>query len=263
MRKIYAYQIAEGIDLKRFKREFAGNDFYSNVSESFYCQDNERYLLVLSYGVVVFLGYDEVGISNFISYIKSYCKDFFAENTWDEFVIHENAIEERFDYNEMSIMHSTPSILRIIMLNVGQSVTLDYYTKVAEKLLENSKVYTQQLEEKGKLNISNKSLMKVIGRTMNVKNGIVENLYIIDSPDETWEDEYLNKLDNGLKNTFDLKNRFKEIDYQLQIVKENLDLFKDLLLHRQSSIYEIIIIGLIVFEIIQVIAEQLFRALWH
>ena len=64
---------------------------------------------------------------------------------------------------------------------------------------------------------------------LSLKNKIAGNLYIFDSPEETWEDENLNKLDIGLKKTFDLQSRFRDIQEGLQIVKDNLELFKDLL----------------------------------
>ena len=72
-------------------------------------------------------------------------------------------------------------------------------------------------------------LKRYIGRTLNLKNRISANLYIFDSPEETWENENLNKLDIGLKKTFDLQARFRTIQEGLGIVKENMELFKDLL----------------------------------
>jgi Uncharacterized conserved protein len=81
---------------------------------------------------------------------------------------------------------------------------------------------------------------------------------VFDTPDETWDDEYLNKIDQGLRNTFDLKVRFKDLDYNLQIVTENLQLFKDLMQHRRSDLLEIIIILLILVEVINLFIEKLF-----
>ena len=84
-------------------------------------------------------------------------------------------------------------------------------------------------------------------------------IYIIfDSHDATWENEYLAQIDSGLKETFDLKLRFRDLDEQLKIIKENLDLFIELLNTRRSTKLEWIIIGLILFEVFNMLIEKLF-----
>jgi hypothetical protein len=60
MLKIVANQISESIDIKRFRKSYSGSEYYFTSSEVFYKSENERYLYVLSYGVVIFSGYDEV-----------------------------------------------------------------------------------------------------------------------------------------------------------------------------------------------------------
>jgi uncharacterized Rmd1/YagE family protein len=85
------------------------------------------------------------------------------------------------------------------MLNVSQSVALDHYLKQTNILLEETNAHTQMMEMKGRLNLSGINLKKYIGRTLNLKNRITENLYIFDSPDETWEDENLSRLDQDLR----------------------------------------------------------------
>ncbi len=257
MKKIFAFQIAESIDIKRFRKDYTGHEFFFNSTELFYTSENDKYLHILSYGVVVFLGYDEVKMSELIDYVKSYSKGIIADKVSEEFNFHETSEADKFTYNEIFITRCNPSILRIIMLNVGQSVALDFFAQQTSLLLEETNKYSLKLEKFGKLSISNKNLLKFIGKTLNFKNRIIDNLYIIDSPDETWEDEYLHKIDNALRNIFDLKIRFKEIDYQLQIIKENLDLFKDLLQHSRSNILEIIIIVLIMIEVANLFLEKL------
>ncbi|MCW3121966.1 MAG: hypothetical protein JWQ38_1458, partial [Flavipsychrobacter sp.] len=129
--------------------------------------------------------------------------------------------------------------------------------EVTNKLLIETNLQTQHLEKKGRLYISGRSLMKYIGRTLNLKSSIAENLYIFDSPPETWEDEDLNKIDIGLKRTFDLQIRFRHIQESLQIIKENFELFKDIMQYRSSYVLEIIIIILILFEVVNLVIEKI------
>ncbi|MGZ3850274.1 MAG: RMD1 family protein, partial [Flavisolibacter sp.] len=162
-------------------------------------------------------------------------------------------------YNKIEIPDPNVEMIRLIMLNVSQSVALDYYSQQTSLLLEETNYHTQVLEKKGKIDIAGIDLKKYIGRTLNLKNKIAANLYIFDSPEETWEDESLNKLDLGLKRIFDLQARFRTIQEGLQIVKDNLELLKDLLQYRNSLVLEWVIILLILVEVINLLIEKLFR----
>jgi uncharacterized Rmd1/YagE family protein len=148
-------------------------------------------------------------------------------------------------------------MLRLIMLHVSQSVALDHFEAQTNRLLEETNFHTQVLEQKGKLDLGGTALKKYIGKTLNLKNRITEHLYIFDSPEETWENEELGRLDTGLKKTFDLQARFRTIEEGLAIVKENLELFRDLLQHRQSNFLEWIIILLILVEVVNLFVEKI------
>jgi len=177
----------------------------------------------------------------------------------EEFEVETNARENKFGYNKIEIVNSDVEVLRLIMLNVSQSVALDYYSEQTNLLLEETNSHTLSLERRGRLDISGRNLKKYIGKTLNLKNRIAENLYIFDSPPETWEDENLNRLDQGLKRTFDLQERFRDIREGLEIVRENLELFKDLLQYRNSTFLEWIIIILVALEVVNLLIDKFFK----
>jgi uncharacterized Rmd1/YagE family protein len=145
------------------------------------------------------------------------------------------------------------------MLNVSQSVALDYYHEQTTMLMEETNYHTQVLETKGSLDISGRNLKKYIGKTLLLKNRIAENLYIFDSPPETWDDENLNKIHTDLKRTFDLKERFRNIQEGLNIIKDNYELFRDLLQYRNSYRLELVIIILILVEVLNIFAQKIFN----
>lgn len=259
IKQVLSYQIADSIDIKLFKTAFKTEWHHSDSDELFYKMTEDRFIYVFKYGVVCFLNYDSVGISSFLQLIRPYCRNFFETGLSEEFMIETGAKENKIGYNKIEISSSDIDIVRLIMLNVSQSVSLDYYLELTNKLLEETNYYTQMLEIKGKLDISGKNLKKYIGKTLNLKNRIAENLYIFDSPPETWEDEQLNKIDVGLKKTFDLQERFRNISEGLQIIKDNLELFKDILQYRNSNMLEWIIIILIAVEVLNLLLDKLFK----
>jgi uncharacterized Rmd1/YagE family protein len=257
MMQVLSYQIADSIDIKQFKAAFKAELYYSDADELFYKMDTDQFIYVFKYGVVCFLNYDSIKISSFLRLISPYCRNFFDENLSEEFQIETNARENKIGYNKIEIVSAKVEVLRLIMLNVSQSVSLDYYSELTTKLLEETNHHTQILEKRGRLGISGKNLKRYIGKTLILKNSIAENLYIFDSPPETWEDEQLNKIDIDLKRTFDLQQRFRNIAEGLQIVKDNLELFKDILQYRNSNFLEWIVIILILIEVLNLVVEKI------
>jgi len=258
MLKVESIQLADSIDIKLFKTSFTGEIYRADSDELFYRMGTEKYLYVFKYGIVTFLGYTKEEIKAFIQLVSSFCKNLLDQRPSDEFDIETNAAKIKLGYNKIEIAEPDIEILRLIMLNVSQSVALDHYSQQTNKLLEETNYHTQVLEKKGKLYIRGINLKKFIGRTLNLKNRIAENLYIFDSPEETWENETLNLLDMELKKTFDLQIRFRTIQDGLQIVKENLELFKDLLQYRKTVVLETIIIILILVEVINLFIGKIF-----
>ena len=251
--KVISFQIADSIDIKLIKSAFPAVIHYSDADELFYVIEKNKYLYVFKYGIICFLGYSETEMAAFFQVIGPYSKNLFEQRLSDEFDIETESPAINYGYNKIEIPSPDIDELRLIMLNVSQSVALDYYNQQTNTLLEETNSYTQMLERKGRINLSGVRLKKYIGRTLNLKNRISANLYIFDSPEETWENENLNKLDIGLKKTFDLQARFRTIQEGLGIVKENMELFKDMLQNRNSLTLEWVVIILILVEVINIL----------
>ncbi len=251
--RIEAVQIAESFNIKNFRAEFRTEAFSGSTTEVFYVlEDTNRYLYVFDYGVVVFGNYDALAKSEFINFIKSYAVSPVDLNLTEEYCIETDPNESKAIVKNDYVTVSTidPSLLRIVMLNTGQSVALEYYEVLTDELITSSKHYILELEKHGRLSISKTDLLKYIGKVLNVKNSIVDNLYILDDPNLVWDNETLNVLNRNLKTNFDIHPRFKDLDYRLQIVEDNLTLFTDVLNVRESARLEWIIIILIALEIL-------------
>ena len=292
MLHVLSYQIADSIDIKAYRTAFKEGLYHYDADELFYRGGageiggsggadeiggtgvavetggtgeiggtGETFVYVFKYGVVCFLNYTDSGVKGFLDKIVPYSKNLFELKLSEEFEVETNARENKFGYNKIEIVKPDIEVLRLIMLNVSQSVALDYYSEQTNLLLEETNYHTLSLERKGRLDISGNNLKKYIGKTLNLKNRIAENLYIFDSPPETWEDEDLNRIDLGLKRTFDLQERFRDIREGLEIIKENLELFKDLLQYRNSTFLEWIIIILVALEVLNLLIDKIFRHL--
>jgi uncharacterized Rmd1/YagE family protein len=250
--RIEAVQIAEFFNIKKFRGDFRAEVFSGSTSEVFYAlEDTNRFLYVFDYGVVVFANYDPVAKSEFMLFVKNYATTLVDLDLSEEYRIETDANTPKVSVknNYVTVPQIDSSILRIVMLNIGQSVALDYYEVLTNELITSSKHYILELEQRGKISISKTNLLKYIGKVLNVKNSIVDNLYILDDPNLVWDNEELNLLNRHLKTNFDINTRFKDLDYRLQIVEDNLTLFTDVLNVRESSRLEWIVIILIALEI--------------
>lgn len=251
--RIEAVQIAESFNIKKFRADFRAEAHSGSTSEVFYAlEESERYLYVFDYGVVVFANYDAVAKSEFVSFIKNYATTLVDLDLSEQYRIETDEKQQKIivKNNYVTVPQTDSSFLRIVMLNIGQSVALEFYEVLTDELITSSKHYILELEQRGKLSISKTNLLKYIGKVLNVKNSIVDNLYILDDPNLVWDNEELNLLNRHLKANFDINTRFKDLDYRLQIVENNLTLFTDVLNVRESSRLEWVVIILIALEIV-------------
>ena len=250
MYKVHSYQIAQSINIKLVKGVLNAEIRYGDSDELFLKLDEKQYLYVFQFGIVSFFNTDATLAKGIIAQIIPHTKGSIMEALTENIIvdIEENNLEVSFD--RVVIPEFNEEMIGLIMLHTSQSVALDRFSEITEALLEEASVHTKHLELNGRLNISSRKLKKLIGRNLNLKNAIYENLYIFDSPDVVWQDQQLAKLDDFLKKTFDLKNRYRNIQDRIGIIKDNLELFKGIWDHKESSTLEWIIIILIFVEII-------------
>src|SRR5438309_1659025 len=148
--KVIAFQIADSIEVKQFKTVFAAHIYYEDTDELFYQIDSYKYVYVFKYGIVSFLGYNEIEMTAFFQVIAPYCKNLFEQRLSDEFDIVTDTAHIHFGFNKIEIPQPDNDMIRLIMLNVSQSVALDYYFQQTSLLLEETNFHTQVMEVKGK-----------------------------------------------------------------------------------------------------------------
>ncbi|HET6243630.1 MAG: RMD1 family protein [Bacteroidetes bacterium] len=258
MINIVAYQLAESINIKKFKEDYDG-EFISGSSFELFYRYKQGYLYILNYGVVVFANIEELDKINFIRLIKEYATNILEKKYKEDFIIQTSEVNTPvFSYNSISVPVINDALINITMLQVAQSTALDYFLEIAQNLLDETLILTKRLELFGRLRIGEKNLLKFIGKTLNTKSKIIDDLYIIDSPAVVWEDEILGKVHTGLSKTFDISIRFRELEYMLKSVETNHSIFIELVHAKESHRLEWIIIILILIEVIHMVYTIVF-----
>jgi uncharacterized Rmd1/YagE family protein len=255
--KLSAIRVANQLDLKGVKACLDFKTVGDTSSELFYSFESEKYQYYFNYGVIVFSGHTESEIIAAVKKIESCLK---TPEPWirDD---HELSVvpgaDLQFEFDQVIVDHLDSKIIRIAMLNLAQSIALDHYHETSEHLLMEIRGFTNNLETSGKLSINRRNMLKFIGRALNTKNDIADNIYIFDAPEQVWDEEYLDSLHKGLMRHFDLRVRFSEIEYTLRIIEDNLRVFREISQHRESNLLEWIIIILILVEVLNLLISKL------
>ncbi len=257
--QLSAVRVANQLDLKGIKAFLDLKPVSDSSSELFYGFGSNKYQYYFNYGVIVFSGHSEDEVKLTVKTIHSFLKSPVANWMRD---LHEITVEPaselKFEFNQVVVDRLDSKVIQITMLNLAQSVALDFYHDASDNLLTEIKGFANNLETTGKLKISRTNMMKFIGRALNTQNDIADNIYIFDAPEQVWDDEYLDRLHQGLIKYYDLKVRFSEIEYTLKIIDNNLRVFREISHQRESSILEWIIIALILVEVFDLLISKLF-----
>lgn len=258
MYNVVAYQVADTINIRQFRELLDWEVLFQDSDELYFKKADDKFLYIFHYGVISFFNMTNNEREEVLLDVVGLCKKDISDKHSEEIQVEVIANTMKVSFEKVILPEMNAEMIRLVMLNASQSAALNRYSEITEDLLIETNQHTLFLEKKGKLDISGNKLKRFIGKILNIKNKISENLYIFDSPDITWEDEKLNRLNLDLKQTFDLKDRYQLIHDRIDIIKENLELFKDIMDHKESSRLEWIIIILIVIEVVDLFIAKLF-----
>jgi uncharacterized Rmd1/YagE family protein len=258
---VTACHVAGAIDLKQFKQDFAASLLSASSSELFYLVENDGFLYLSNYGVLVYANMPEIEMSRVFSLLRAYCQDYQEDRFVEKLTISVSKTKGRkihVDFDDvLHVPNLDTNIMQLVMFNLSQAVIMEYYENISENLLREVRHYTQQLESRGRITLGKNKMLRFIGKTLNIKNRIVENFYIYVVPDLTWEDKNLNQINHALYNYYELRIRFKEVEYNFKNIDDNLAIFRELYHHRESNMLEIIIILLIFIEVLIMIFSKI------
>ncbi|PKV48080.1 YagE family uncharacterized protein [Aquimarina sp. MAR_2010_214] len=245
----FALQIAESIDIDACKNHFKQTLLFSNRDELFFDFENQKYAYIFKYGILCVFNF----ASNELDQLRQQLFKFTTHaklidsSLTQSIDIIIDAESFRIDFESVHLIDNNIEKIRLVMHNASQSVLLDYYTGIAEQLIEDTAQYTNFIETKRtRLYTDDKKHKHFVEKVLNSKNKISENLYIFDSPSAVSDDETLTKLNTELKKKFEVNDKHKTISQKLNIVKENLEFFKHITVHRKSSKLKWIIIVIVI-----------------
>lgn len=225
-----------------------------------YALPNRNCIFVFSFGAITFIGLDSEQTDSFIlNFTANVSVKRFLKLLWEDYELRINSKSKIIvKSNEVSLPRFEEEASLIISRIMAQSVAMDHYEQLADRVFENFSPINRTLMRKGRLAISRKNLLRTIGLNNVIMQKIISKLHILDEPDIVWEDDLMWSLYDRLHSMFDLEDRFKTIEYKLRFVQENSQILLESMQGRRETILELSIIALILIEVLLFVYDLFF-----
>jgi len=252
-----AYHLTEILKLKEIDRLFAEPVITRSSTKLVYREGESGHFFIYRFGSLVFFNIEPPRQTAIVEKIKTIIgsgKE--ALITSEELFV--DVIKDR--KNEVLFEHVvldrlTLERIDVLALVLAQSTALEYFEVTVDELLKKSGKITSDLRNKGRMRMSEREINKFIGFCMLAKQDLISSMYLLDKPDEAWNDEVLDNLYRDSSEMFELKERYRTIDHKLKMMQDNLGLIADLVKNRRATLLELTIILLILVEVILFVYE--------
>lgn len=264
--RIKAIHIAERLRLKDLRERFTLPPIEFSNYEMVIRYSPQSYCFLYNYGAVVFFNVPDDLQEKELSAIQEYRVLQDQGRATDVFLLEvqeppsgstTQSSGPKVYFDRVVVFSLSYEIIKIVCMLLAESTALEYYEILIENLLVQINSFSKTLRRQGRMLESTEDLIKFIGLCMDTKQEIISNLYIVDSPDETWENVELDKMHQDLKIMMEIDIRYRALEYKIKIIQESVDVIVDLSKSKRETLLEMIIILLITFEIIISIIK------WH
>jgi uncharacterized Rmd1/YagE family protein len=249
--RIKATHVAERLKLKDLRERFTRPALEFSNYEMVVQYSEDSYLFVYNYGSVVFFNVPEDLQERELSAIQEYRAPSVHGRATDFFHLEvvPDATNKVF-FDRVVVGALSYSIVKIVCMLLAESTALEYYEVLIQNLLEKTNVFSKKLQTQGRMLESSEDLIKFIGLCLDTKQEIISNLYIVDSPDETWENPELDRIHQDMKTMVEVYIRYRALEYKIKIIQESVEVIVDLSKSKRETTLEMIIILLISFEVV-------------
>jgi uncharacterized Rmd1/YagE family protein len=249
---IKAFHLAEKLKLKDVTDRFAlSSPLTVTPLEASYKLSADSYVYIFNFGSIVFFNVAEDIQKVLLDKARKSDDTQPARTTADEFtieVVDEDKLEVSF--NKITLKEISYEKVRLVAMILAESAALEYFELVVDDLLDRTKQFTNHLRNKGRLIRNTSELIKFIGFCLSTKQDIISNLYVVDAPDEVWEDQSLAKLYEDFKRMFEIETRYRVLEYKIKLIQEGLEIIVDLSKSERDTFLDLIIIALIAIDIL-------------
>lgn len=162
----------------------------------------------------------------------------------------------RVGWDQVALREGSPELVAAVALVLAQSAALERYERRAEGLLEEALDLSRTVAG-GRLPRSNRALVRRVGRLTGDRLELARWFYLVDRPEETWEDARVAATYDALFDAFELRERHGAMLQKLVAVETATQTVIDVWHGRRANALEWAIVLLIVVDIVLVVGDKL------
>ncbi|CAM9258245.1 unnamed protein product [Chrysoparadoxa australica] len=279
---VHAHFVAQGLllpmpnkpskpSITRFGRQVGHDGHWVKVAKSSaIIQMNQgvhphKYIVLFDYGSVVFFGLDQSERKEYLRHgIKQYVEGpaITCEEGEDHMICvkPDMTVPCRIEPECTFLQTLDISYIQVISGIMAQSVALGYYSKVAGTILQTFTDMNSDIQRTGiMVNAKEKErreLFKLVAQNNAVLIKIIGKMGLLERSETAWEDIQYHRVWEAMREDFELKVRFENLKYKLDVVTHNTKFILEMVHHAKSDKLEWIIIILISFEIMVALADM-------
>lgn len=242
--------VGESIDLKKVQEGVKHYSFLNRDVPLVVKILKDQYVVLTKFGTMTFWNVPVRLRPQITKEIQPYIKNKRSSYSYDEDTkVLVGGSVEKVTFEKVYSESLGVEKIKIISHVLSQSVALERYEDDIEKSLIELEGIVENLKLRGKAFLSEKELLKQIGRVLSVKQTVISHLSIFDKPDEIWESPELERLYNRMDAEYDLRSRFDVLDKKANYLSDISKMLMEFLAEKRNAFLETVIIVLIVIEI--------------
>jgi uncharacterized Rmd1/YagE family protein len=253
-----AFCLAQGFDVNALAKLLSETTLIRIIKGALIIEDTHDWSVVFSYGAVVHWNVSAEQQGKLHQLLLSHAENPLKTLEEDNFTFELGCATTRIVEDHIEIESSDPIVLFSLSQGMAQSIKLASFETNAITTINNTRYIPKSLAENGKIDISRHKIAQIRGQLFITKSDIILNYDLLDTPDFFWEYPEYEDYYTIMAKYLEIAPRTHVLSKKLETIHELFEMLADEQKHRHSSILELIVIGLIAFEIAMTLVDKVF-----
>jgi uncharacterized Rmd1/YagE family protein len=144
----------------------------------------------------------------------------------------------------------SPERLLVVSDVLAKSVVLAHDERQVTGVFDVIEPFARELATRGKAHLNRTGILKLIGNALLVQQRVSGRVAITEKPDALWDRPDLERLYARLEDEYELRERVDTLNRKLAVIAETANTLADIIDTQRSLRLELIVVGLIAFEIV-------------
>lgn len=248
--QVQAEYLAKGIDLIKTALKLDKNLVGQRREFLTYILGKYEYFFVFSFGAITFVNVDSETQTSIKRSLSKFLINPVKKKYEESYLLREKEGTFNVGGNAAELPKVTLEEIEIASRILAQSVALDYIEDLTDEALTNIEIMNAKLEKSGRFIQNVRPVLKLVAQNNNIIQFIISKLSLLDKPDIVWEKEQLETFFSQLADFFELRSRFRNIEYKIGFARDNSEFALNVIEAQRGNFLELIIIILLFFDII-------------